>query len=235
MTITRSQQRGWSARQTMEFAHDHQFDGVQFLEPAQIDQGLDAGKLTEFRRWVEAMGLYLEVGLPSPNPVRRARELGRAVDPAERARELVPHVEALARLGCRHARVYVGDRHDRFRTDTRWSDQIAATIDVIRRLDRPAQGAGNQARDRDARRLDRRRALLDPGRARPRDRRGDARHRQPGDEAGRSGRDRPAAGPARGCDARQGRGAGIHARAGSAGRRGRSARGSCRCPTSWPT
>lgn len=69
-------ERGWSARQTMEFARDHQFDGVQFLEPAQIDQGLDAGKLTEFRRWVEAMGLYLEVGLPPPSPVPRGASWG---------------------------------------------------------------------------------------------------------------------------------------------------------------
>ncbi len=126
--------RGWSARQTLEFARDHQFNGVQFLEPAQIDPELDAGKLAEFRRWADTMGLYVEVGLPSPNPARRARELGRAVNSAERAAELVPHVEALAHLGCRHTRVYVGDRHDRFRTDTRWNEQIAATIEVVRRL-----------------------------------------------------------------------------------------------------
>ena len=91
-------------------------------------------RLAEYRRRAEAMGLYLEVGLPSPNPARRSRELGRGVDPAELARELVPHLEAVAALSCRHARVYVGDRHDRFRADTPWSGQIEATIDVIERL-----------------------------------------------------------------------------------------------------
>ena len=56
------------------------------------------------------------------------------VDPAELAQDLVPHVEAVAALSCRHARVFVGDRHDRFRPDSPWSSQIEATIDVIERL-----------------------------------------------------------------------------------------------------
>ena len=38
-------------------------------------------------------------------------------------------------LGCRHARIYVGDRHDRFRVDTPWDVQIAATLEVIREPD----------------------------------------------------------------------------------------------------
>jgi 3-oxoisoapionate decarboxylase len=126
--------RGFTALQTLEFAKEHHFDGVQILEPASIEPGLNRARLAEYRRRAEAIGLYLEVGLPSPNPSRRARELGRAVDPAELAWELVPHVEAVAALACRHARVYVGDRHDRFRLDSPWETQIEATIDVIERL-----------------------------------------------------------------------------------------------------
>jgi sugar phosphate isomerase/epimerase len=123
--------RGFSADATLEFARAHRFDGVQFLEPGSIDAALDSGRLQAFRRLAEALGLYLEVGLPSPNPVRRSRELGRHVSPLELARELGPGVEALAALGCRQARAYVGDRHDRFRSDTSWDLQIAATVDVI--------------------------------------------------------------------------------------------------------
>jgi 3-oxoisoapionate decarboxylase len=134
--------RGWTARQTMEFAQAHGFDGVQFLDPTQIDGKLDAAALAEFRAWTEANRMYLEVGLPPPNPVRRARELGRPVEPAEMARELAPQVEAVARLGCRHARVYVGDRHDRFRTDTPWKAQVAATAEVITRLGDQLKGLG---------------------------------------------------------------------------------------------
>ena len=33
--------RGFTALQTLEFAHAHHFDGVQFVEPAAIDPGLD--------------------------------------------------------------------------------------------------------------------------------------------------------------------------------------------------
>jgi 3-oxoisoapionate decarboxylase len=126
--------RGLGARAVMEFAQTHSFDGVQFLEPATIDPQLDPAHLAAFRGEVDAMGLYLEVGLPSPNPFRRARELGRAVTAAEWARELKRHVEGVAALGCRHARAYVGDRHDRFKTDVAWRDQVDETVEVLRLL-----------------------------------------------------------------------------------------------------
>jgi sugar phosphate isomerase/epimerase len=126
--------RGFTATQTLEFAQAHHFDGVQFLEPASIDADLDSRRLKDFRSRADSMGLYLEVGLPCPNPIRRSREAGREVAPVDRARELVPHVEALAKLGCGHGRVYVGDRHDRFRADHSWNSQIEATIEVIERL-----------------------------------------------------------------------------------------------------
>ncbi len=126
--------RGLKPRALVEFAQTHSFDGVQFLEPATIDPQLDPAGLAAFRQQVDAMGLYLEVGLPSPNPFRRARDLGRDVAAAEWARELKRHVEGVAALGCRHARAYVGDRHDRFRSDVPWPAQIDATIEVIRLL-----------------------------------------------------------------------------------------------------
>jgi sugar phosphate isomerase/epimerase len=126
--------RGFSPAETLEFAHAHHFDGVQFLEPRSIDADLDPRRLEAFRNQAASMGLYLEVGLPSPNPARRSRELDRAVDSDERARELRPEIEALAHLGCRHGRVYVGDRHDRFRTDYAWNDQLESTVGVLKRV-----------------------------------------------------------------------------------------------------
>jgi sugar phosphate isomerase/epimerase len=126
--------RGFSPTETLEFARAQHFDGVQFLEPRSIDPGLVPQRLEAFRSQAESMGLYLEVGLPCPNPARRSRELGREVGPQELARELEPHVEAVARLGCRHARAYVGDRHDRFRADPPWIAQIAATVRVLQHL-----------------------------------------------------------------------------------------------------
>jgi 3-oxoisoapionate decarboxylase len=126
--------RGFTAEATLDFARAHRFDGVQFLEPAAIDPSLEPARLRAFRARAEAMGLYLEVGLPSPNPVRRSREIGREVTPRERAVELAPQLDALVELGCAHARLYIGDRHDRFRTDTPWDLQIAASLAVIRQL-----------------------------------------------------------------------------------------------------
>jgi sugar phosphate isomerase/epimerase len=123
--------RGFTARETLEFAQAHHLDGVQFLEPASIDPQLDPVRLAEFRRQADAMGLYIEVGLPSPNPARRSRDLGRGITPAEMAQELAPHATAVAALACRHARVYVGDRHDRFRADVSWTSQIEATLAVL--------------------------------------------------------------------------------------------------------
>jgi 3-oxoisoapionate decarboxylase len=116
---------------TLAFAQEHGFDGVQFLEPASIDARLDPARLAAFRQEAAARGLYLEVGIPSPNPVRRSRQEERLVSPAQHARDLSRHVEAVAALGCRHARAYVGDRHDRFRTDVAWPAQRAATLAVL--------------------------------------------------------------------------------------------------------
>jgi len=123
--------RGLGPCALLEFAQERSFDGVQFLEPATIDPELDSGRLAAFRAHADAMGLYLEVGLPSPNPFRRARELGRDVGAAEWAGELKRHVVGVAALGCRHARAYVGDRHDRFRSDVPWPAQIEATTEVL--------------------------------------------------------------------------------------------------------
>jgi sugar phosphate isomerase/epimerase len=126
--------RGLGPRELMEFAQAHSFDGVQFLEPVTIDPELDLARLADFRSQVDAMGLYLEVGIPSPNPFRRARELGCDIAPAEWARELSRHVAGAAALRCRHVRAYVGDRHDRFRGDVPWPAQIDATVEVLRLL-----------------------------------------------------------------------------------------------------
>ena len=127
--------RGLSAEATLDFAREHQLQGVQFREPTALVPDLDPSKLGEFRNLAASKGLALEVGLPSPNPVRRSRIEGRTVDAGEQARDLIRHIEAIEILGCSHARAYIGDRHDRFRNDSPWENQIAATIDVLKRLE----------------------------------------------------------------------------------------------------
>jgi sugar phosphate isomerase/epimerase len=96
-----------------------------------IDPELDPARLAAFRRFASEMGLYLEVGLPSPNPMRRGRELGQQISAADHARFLAPQIDAIAGLGCHYTRAYVGDRHDRFRSDVSWRTQVEATLEVL--------------------------------------------------------------------------------------------------------
>ena len=60
------------------------------LDPARLARDPPAG---------HGPGLALEVGLPSPNPARRSRHRGPVDRPAEHARDLIRHVEAVAVLG----------------------------------------------------------------------------------------------------------------------------------------
>lgn len=126
--------RSPTTQDALGFAHTHDLEGLQFPNAFAIDGELRPARLIDFRRQAQKLGLYLEVGVSCPNPVRQARELGRAVTAAEHARALRREIEAVALLGGTHARAYVGDRHDRFRTDTPWPRQIEATLDVLRRL-----------------------------------------------------------------------------------------------------
>jgi 3-oxoisoapionate decarboxylase len=127
--------RGLSVEATLDFAIKRRLDGVQFLEPTVIAPDLDPARLQEVAQMALAKALTLEIGLPSPNPARQSRIVGRSINADEHARSLVPHVAAVAQLGCRHARVYLGDRHDRFRLDARWSDQLDASLDVLKHLE----------------------------------------------------------------------------------------------------
>src|SRR4051812_41754088 len=75
--------RNWTPEATLEYAQSHGFDGVQFLEPAALDRELNPKRLEAIRQRAETLGMYLEIGLPSPNPVRRSRQEGRSVSAQE--------------------------------------------------------------------------------------------------------------------------------------------------------
>jgi 3-oxoisoapionate decarboxylase len=127
--------RRLSVERTFDFACEHRLEGVQFLEPAALVADLNRSRLVEIRRLAEAKGLSIEIGLPTLNPVRRSRQEDRSISSAEHAYDLIRHIEAIHWLGCRHARSYIGDRHDRFRTDVRWADQLDASTNVLKRLE----------------------------------------------------------------------------------------------------
>lgn len=126
--------RGLLAEATLELARERGLSGVQFHDATAIDQAMNRDRLEAFRSEADAQGMYLEVGIPSPNPLRRARAEGREISPTQHARDLAPYLRSVAALGCSHARAFVGDRHDRFRPGPSWSDQKAATLTVLRHL-----------------------------------------------------------------------------------------------------
>ena len=95
---------------------------------------LDGVKLDQLRAEADRLGMYLEIG---PLARIRAEPLVPRDESSPKPRwpsGLIPHVEAVARLGVPHARIYVGDRHDRFRLDPLWAVQLEATQQVLRRL-----------------------------------------------------------------------------------------------------
>ena len=163
--------RGLHAGGDPGFARAHRFDGVQFLEPASIDESLEPGRLADFRRCAEAMGLYLEVGLPSPNPVRRRANSGersrRGSWPASwNRRSMRWRTWAAVTPGSTSAIATTDSARD-----TPWNVQVAATLEVIRDLTPRLKERGHPPRDRDPRRPDREELLGLHRTARPRGRR----------------------------------------------------------------
>jgi sugar phosphate isomerase/epimerase len=120
--------------QALDLLKAHGGEGMQFLEPEALDLSLDQGVLKSIRDTSDSLGLYLEVGLPCPNPCRRSRLIGRELSIHEMVDYLRPQVEAIAVMNLPHARLYMGDRHDRFRDDPDWRTQISAGAEVLRGL-----------------------------------------------------------------------------------------------------
>lgn len=123
-----------SIDEALAFAAARGLDGVQVLEPRAIDPGLDPARLAAFRERAAAVGLAVEVGLPSPNPHGLLSPPEAPADPAARADWFRPQLEAVAALGLPHARAFVAARHDRFRVDPPWTEQRRATAAVLRAM-----------------------------------------------------------------------------------------------------
>jgi sugar phosphate isomerase/epimerase len=126
--------RGWDALTTLDFAGKSGLEGVQLLDPGSISASLSESELVAVKSRADQLGLYLEVGIPSPNPARRERELGYPVSVEDQSEWLRRNLEAIAVLGCKVTRAFLGDRHDRFRKDVAWAAQREASVSVLRLL-----------------------------------------------------------------------------------------------------
>jgi sugar phosphate isomerase/epimerase len=134
--------RGLEAGAVLALAQDRKLDGVQFPDPTAIDAALDERRLAAFRAEADERGLYVEVGVMSPNPVLRARREGRDVEVAEHARDLYRQLEAAAAIGCTFVGTHIGERRDRFRPEVPWSEQVAAARAVLARVAPAARELG---------------------------------------------------------------------------------------------
>ena len=177
--------RGFTPEATLRFAQAHRLRWRPVPRPAaSIDGSLDAGVLADFRRrGGRAWASISRRGSPRPIPAAARASSAAWSRRARWPAWLVPHVDALAALGCRQARAYVGDRHDRFRTDASWSDQLDASLEVIRRCPPGSRRRASVWAIETHADFTAVRAAGIPRTPRPRDRRSDPRHGEPGDAA----------------------------------------------------
>jgi len=129
---------------TIGHAHELGMDGLFFRSVLDMSPTLDPGVLRELRQRADDLDLYLETGLGKVNPYANpeAPEL-RAIGDGDILRGFRRMMEASAAIGCRELWVatanfkgtYFGRlAYDRFRTDTDWTDQLAATEKFLKRL-----------------------------------------------------------------------------------------------------
>ncbi|MFW6125361.1 MAG: sugar phosphate isomerase/epimerase family protein, partial [Pirellulales bacterium] len=123
---------GLSAVETLEFAKEHRLAGVQFTDATQLSVDFRSEEIEAIRQQAEKLGLYLEIGVPSPNALRTPELASQS--PADHAAYLQPYLEAAALAGCSASRTYIGWRDDRFRTDHPWPEQLEYTQAVFKEL-----------------------------------------------------------------------------------------------------
>lgn len=117
----------------LELIHARGLAGIQFGDIRQVSPTLDGGELRAARDWARAHGLYLELGIPCPNPYRPGQLLIQDGDGDFRhglRRHLPLIAEALE--GTRSVRCFVGGPGDRHEGAAPFPDQIRETIAVLR-------------------------------------------------------------------------------------------------------
>jgi sugar phosphate isomerase/epimerase len=134
---------GRPAIERLDLATGLGLDGVFYRTIFDMDPGLDAGRLAEYRQHADGLGLYLETGVGNVNPYAMAEhpQLRRAGD-GDTVLGFRRAIEAAAGIGCRELWVVTGGfknypgrfAYDRFRTDADWESQLAETARFLELL-----------------------------------------------------------------------------------------------------
>jgi sugar phosphate isomerase/epimerase len=110
-------------------------DGIQLGNVGQLSPALDHGEIREAAEFARANDLYVEIGIPCPNPHIQDKMALRDGD-GDLLTGLRRHLDAaaVAAVGSRTIRCFVGGPGDRHAGKAPWPDQIAGTIEVSRQL-----------------------------------------------------------------------------------------------------
>lgn len=110
-------------------------DGIQLGNVGQLSPTLDRGEIRGAAEFARANDLYVEIGIPCPNPHIQDKTALRDGD-GDLLTGLRRHLDlaAVAAVGSRAIRCFIGGPGDRHAGKAPWPDQIAGTVDVGRQL-----------------------------------------------------------------------------------------------------
>lgn len=121
--------------QLLDLVREFGLEGIQFGSIHQVSPTLDGGEIGEVAGHARASNLYLEVGIPCPNP-HLANPAALRDGNGDLQEGLRRHLEAIAEatVGSRAVRCFVGGPGDRHTRSVPWSQQVADTVGVARDL-----------------------------------------------------------------------------------------------------
>lgn len=124
-----------SPRQVLDLARQLGMDAVQFHWAGEIDPDLDAEALRSFRAEAAALGLSLELGIPTVSPYRFEREADhpvRQLGNGDYRAGLIRAIAAGRSLGCRELRSQLAAREARLSPS--WPDEVRAATEFLQSL-----------------------------------------------------------------------------------------------------
>jgi sugar phosphate isomerase/epimerase len=119
---------GLSPRATLDYAEQHGLDGVQFCGIRDLSPDLDSRVLSDLRAHGDALGLYTQVSVTSPNPHLFNRGSESLVSWLSR------EIEAAACCGWHELHGVLGGTEQRVDVQVPWSRHMADSLAVIREL-----------------------------------------------------------------------------------------------------
>lgn len=119
----------------LQYVQSLGLDGIQLGNVGQLSPTLDHGEIREAAEFAGDNNLYIETGIPCPNPHIQDTMALRVGD-GDLLTGLRRHLEAaaIAAVGSKAIRCFVGGPGDRHAGKASWPDQIAGTIEISRQL-----------------------------------------------------------------------------------------------------